>query len=139
MNKTKQAAKEFFIKHKLVYNPALKRKVIFGSKGLSHLFYKGANKKSSRSEKETVIRIMLLERAMTVLQRATFFQEESLLKNSSGEPSRYFAFEAVVEGRRIKVIVCQIGKGKPHFWSVIPEWRRVRGEVVNAKGDLLKE
>lgn len=49
---------------------------------------------------------------------------------------RYWAFEAVVDRRRIKVIVRQVGRGNKHFWSVIPAWRRVRGHVVNAKSNL---
>lgn len=63
-------------------------------------------------------------------------QEESSLVDSKGRVCRYFAFEAVIDGRRIKVIVRQVGKGKKHFWSVIPAWRKIRGQVVNAKSSL---
>jgi len=50
--------------------------------------------------------------------------------------------------RETKVVNCpafpkekirQIGDGKKHFWSVIPAWRRVRGKIVNAKGNLGKQ
>lgn len=79
MKNTKQAkqkAREFFKKHKYVYNPALRRNVIFNSKGLSHLFYKGAGKVFSRPEKEIITRVQLLGRALKILQKATYFQED---------------------------------------------------------------
>ena len=65
-----------------------------------------------------------------------FIQEETNLVNYEGKICYYWAFEAVVDKRRIKVIVRQVGKGKKHFWSVIPAWRRIRGIVINAKGKL---
>ena len=41
--------------------------------------------------------------------------------------------------RRIKVIVRQVGNGVKHFWSVIPGWRKIRGAVRNARGDLSRQ
>jgi len=46
---------------------------------------------------------------------------------------KFWCFEAVVENRRIKVIVRQVGNGKKHFWSVIPAWRKDRYGILNAK------
>ena len=40
---------------------------------------------------------------------------------------------------RIKVIVRQVGNGAKHFWSVIPGWRKIRGAVSNARGDLSRQ
>ncbi len=63
-------------------------------------------------------------------------QEENTLTNRDGKVCKYWAFEAVVDERRLKVIIRQVGNGKKHFWSVIPAWRRIRGKVINAKGKL---
>lgn len=85
------------------------------------------------------MRVNLLPHALEMLKRMPLPQEESSLTDKRGKVCRYWAFEAVVNNRRIKVIIRQIGNGKKHFWSVIPAWRRVRGEVVNAKGNLANQ
>ncbi len=134
----KKQAKDFFRKVKSVNCPAFpKEKIYFNSKGLSHLFYKGSRKVFGRPSKEAKIRVFLLPRAVKVLTLMPLAQEESCF-NVQEKKIRYWAFEAVVDDRRIKVIVRQIGRGKKHFWSVIPAWRRIRGCVVNAKGNLSK-
>lgn len=133
-------AKSFFEKNKSIFCPAFPdEKVTFNSKALSHLFYKGANKKSSRPSKEIETRIKLLPSVLKVLSVMPLAQEENTLVNIEGKVCIYWAFEAVVDQRRIKVIVRQVGKGKKHFWSVIPAWRRIRGTIVNAKGNLTDE
>jgi hypothetical protein len=110
--------------------------VYFNSKGLSHLFYKGAAKTSSRPEQEASVRVNLLPHALKVLEKMPFPQEESSLTDIKGRVCVYFAFEAVVDNRRVKVIVRQVGNGRKHFWSVIPAWRKIRGVTFNAKGPL---
>ena len=130
-------AKNFFKQNKFVKSPAFpKEKVVFNSKGLNHLFYEGGVKKPSRPLKEAQARVKLLPSALKVLQRMPFTQEESTLVNKEGKVCIYWAFEAVVYQRRIKIIVRQIGKGQKHFWSVIPAWRKVRGKIENSKGKL---
>jgi len=136
---TKQQAHKFFQQNKKVPCPALNGEiVVFNSRGLSHLFYKGSRKVSKRPSKETKVRILLLPRALKVIQKATFYQEASSYTDKNKKIYYYYAFEAVVDEKRIKVIVRQIGKGNKHFWSVIPAWRRARGKIINAKSDLSK-
>lgn len=136
----KKEAQKFFRKNKSVNCPAFpSKKVIFNSKGLSHLFYKGSKKISSRPLKEVAVRVSLLPRALKLLQLMPLAQEEFIAKDSKNRSCSYFAFEAVVDKKRIKVIVRKISNGKLHFWSVIPAWRKVRGQRVNAKSDLRKE
>lgn len=135
----KQQARIFFRKTKSVSCPAFpNEKIVFNSKGLSHLFYKGSHKVSSRPDKETQIRVSLLPRAVKVLKLMPLAQEENTF-TTEGRKVKYWAFEAVVDGRRIKVIVRQIGNGKKHFWSVIPAWRKIRGAAINSRSDLRKE
>lgn len=139
-NELKKRAKEFFRQNKSVSCPAFPQETIsFTSKGLNHLFYEGGSKKPSRPLKEVETRVNLLPFALKVLQLMPLSQEENSLVNPEGKICTYWAFEAVVDQRRIKVIVRQVGKGKKHFWSVIPAWRRIRGKVINAKGNLNKE
>ena len=73
---------------------------------------------------------------MKVLKLMPLAQEESVFVAKDGKQVKYWDFEAVVDDRRIKVIVRQIGNGKKHFWSVIPAWRKIRGIRVNAQYDL---
>lgn len=136
----KKYARYFFMKHKSVKCPAFPNEnVVFNSKGLSHIFFKGSKKVSSRSNKEVATRVNLLTRALKVLQVMALPQEEFCITNIKGEKYKYFAFKAVVNRRRIKVIIRQVGKGQKHFWSVIPAWRKIRGQRINAKSDLSKE
>jgi len=135
----KQRAQTFFKDNKRIRCPAFPEEVVLNSKGLSHLFYKGSRKTTSRSIKEIVVRLELLSRALKLLKMMSLPQEESVFTDSKGRKCHFFAFEAVVDERRIKVIVRQVGNGKKHFWSVIPAWRKVRGQRVNAKTDLSKQ
>jgi len=64
-------------------------------------------------------------------------QEESKYIKK-GKVYLFWAFEAVVDKRRIKVIIRQVGNGKRHFWSVIPAWRRNKFGVINAKKSNLE-
>lgn len=136
-NSLKSQARELFRNTKLVHCPAFpKEEIAFNSKGLSHLFYKGSQKNASRPSKEAEVRISLLPRAIKALKLMPLAQEESVFVTKDGKHVKYWDFEAVVDNRRIKVIVRQIGNGKKHFWSVIPAWRKIRGVRVNAQYDL---
>lgn len=138
-NLLKRQAKAFFKKHQAVTCPAFpEEKVVFNSKGLRHLFYKGQNK--GRPLKEAKVRVELLLRAVNTLSLMPLFQEVRVIKSyEDGKTARFWAFEAVIKDRRIKVIVRQIGRGKKHFWSVVPSWKRIQDKRVNAKSDFWKE
>ena len=110
--------------------------VIFNAKGINHLLYKGNRSERDLSRIQTNIR--LLPRAIRVLQLMPFFQEESGYEKE-GVKFRYWAFEAVVDDRRVKDVVRQIGNGRKHFWSVIPAWRKDRFGVLNAMNRDLEE
>ena len=132
--KVKREARIFFKKQKFVNCPAFpKEKILFNSKGVSHLFYTGAQKRYPRPFKESKTRISLLSLAVRVLELLALPQEESVYE-INGQKAVYWAFEAVIDNKRIKVIVRKMGNGAKHFWSVIPAWRKARGTRVNAKG-----
>ncbi|MEK7127885.1 MAG: hypothetical protein AAB838_04155 [Patescibacteria group bacterium] len=110
--------------------------ILFNAKGINHLLYKGNRSKRDISRIQTNIR--LLPRAIKVLRLMPFFQEESFYEKDK-ILFKYWAFEAVVEERRVKVVVRQIGNGQKVFWSVIPAWRKDRFGILNAKSRKLDE
>lgn len=132
----KRKAKEIFRKVKTVKCPAFsEEEIIFNSRGINHLFYRGARR--PRDLHQSAMRIKLLKRAIFLLKAMPIYQDETSYI-SDGRKFSFWSFEGVVDERRIKVIVRQIDSGRKHFWSVIPAWRRVRGKIVNAKTDLSK-
>lgn len=127
----KNKIKDIFDKTKTVKCPAFENEEInFNAKGINHLLFK--RDRSQRDSKRIETNVRLLPSAIYLLQNATFWQEESEYKKE-GKVYKFWAFEAVVNKRRIKVIVRQVGNSKKHFWSVIPAWRKDKFGVINAK------
>ena len=137
MKKFIDQIKIIFKRAKEISCPAFNNeKIYFNAKGINHLIYKGNRSRRDTNRIHTNIR--LLPRAIKLLSRSTFWQEEScyIADNTS---CKFWALEAVVDDRRIKVIVRQLGNGKKHFWSVIPAWRKDRFGIINAKSKKLEE
>ena len=128
--------KQIFQETKTIYSPALKENVVFNSKGINHLLYKGSRSRRSLDRINTNLR--LLPRAIHLLKQSTFYQEESFYVRQ-GTIYHFWAFEAVVDNRRIKVVVRQVGKGKKHFWRVILAWRKTRFGILNARNTNLEK
>lgn len=137
MKKYKDQLKKIFDSNKEIVCPAFPdEKITFNAKGVNHLIYKGSRSRREISRIETNIR--LLPSAIKVLKLMPLVQEETYYIRE-GIKYQFWAFEAVIDERRIKVIVRQVGKGKKHFWSVIPAWRKDRYGVLNAKKRNLLE
>lgn len=137
MKRYKEQIKKIFDKTKEIDCPAFPReKIIFNAKGVNHLIYKGSRSRREKSRIETNIR--LLPRAIKVLKSMHYPQEETSYMREKVH-YKFWTFEAVVDGRRIKVIVRQVGRGKKHFWSVIPAWRKDRFGILNARKRKLDE
>ena len=136
MTKFKDQIKKFFNEHKEIVCPAFPdEKIIFNAKGINHLIYKG--NRSRREESRILANIRLLPRAVKTLRVMPLWQEENSYVRE-GTLYKFWCFEAVVDNRRIKVIVRQVGNGKKHFWSVIPAWRKDRYGIVYAKNRNLE-
>ena len=134
----KDQIQKIFHQNKDIVCPAFpNEKIILNAKGINHLIYKGGR---SRREKSRILtNIRLLPSAMKVLKLMPLWQEESSYTRDKVQ-FKFWCFEGVVDNRRIKVIVRQVGKGRKHFWSVIPAWRKDRYGILNAKNrDLEKE
>lgn len=136
MTKYKDQIKKLFYEYKEIICPAFPDEtIIFNAKGINHLIYKG--NRSRREESRILANIRLLPRAVKMLRVMSLWQEEnSYTKDDT--LYKFWCFEAVVDNRRIKVIVRQVGNGKKHFWSVIPAWRKDRYGIVNAKNRNLE-
>ena len=133
----KEQIQKFFNQNKRVACPAFPDEpVIFNAKGINHLIYKG--NRSRREESRIIMNIRLLPRAIKVLRVMPLWQEESRYIKE-GVTYKFWCFEAVVNDRRIKVVIRQVGNGKKHFWSVIPAWRKNRFGIINAKKGNLDE
>lgn len=131
MTNFKNQIKKLFEEYQNVSCPAFSdEEIVFNAKGINHLIYKG--NRSRREVSRITTNIRLLPKAVKMLRLMPFWQEENgYIKN--GVSYTFWSFEAVVENRRIKVIVRQTGNGKKHFWSVIPAWRKDRFGILNAK------
>ena len=132
--KTREKANQFFDKNRDALCPAFPgEKVYFNAAGKHHLFYKP--NRASRNSKESSIRVALLGHALKLLELMPVAQEEDW-EEKDGKVINYWAFIGVVDGKRIKVIVRQIGTGPKHYWSVIPCWQRTKQGIRNSKGKL---
>ena len=136
MQNYKSKIKKIFDQNKEIACPAFPgEKIILNAKGINHLIYKGSRSRREASRIKTNIR--LLPQAITTLKLMPLWQEEtSYIKDQI--KYQFWCFEAVIENRRIKVILRQVGRGKKHFWSVIPAWRKDRYGILNAKSRNLE-
>ena len=130
----KKEARKFFKSHTVINCPAFRgEKIFLNAKGLNHLLYKGS--RSGRDINQIRVRVALLDRAIRILSTMPYFQEERVLE-INGTVVRYWSFEAVVEEKRLKVIVRQVGNGSKHFWSLVPSWTRINNKRINTKSKL---
>ncbi|HRH32792.1 MAG TPA: hypothetical protein PK720_01420 [bacterium] len=130
--KLKEDAQSFYNNIGKVFSPVLNQAISFNSEGFNHIIFK-----SSRSERERpsqMLRFKLLHLAVKLIKLSTTYQEfEETLKEFEvkshkkrilkTKPVRYWGVIAIIESRKIKVILRQIGDGGAiHFWSIVPAW-----------------
>lgn len=116
-----------------VFSPAFNQDVYFNSKGFNHLIYKRGNKEREKSSQ--ILRLKLLPLGVKLLKLSTTHQEfEETIKEfkirkrknktRKLKPVKYWGIIAIIEKRKIKIVVRQIGDlGHLHFWSIIPSWK----------------
>ncbi len=131
-NKIKQEAEAAYKLIGQVYSPYLKKNISFNAKGLEHIKFNGRSKARLVSEQFTRLRFLKL--VPTVIKDSHTLQEYKKTRcfepvKSSGKWSKvaidveYFAFIAIINSVRIKVIIKWLAGGQPFFWSVIPFWK----------------
>lgn len=151
--KLREDADNFYLKIGKVYCPAFNNEpVYFNSKGFNHLIYKSGHTERNRSVQ--IMKFKLLPKVKKIIQISTTYQEyeESLIeierykfkkKNKETVTVKYWAFVAIIQDTRIKVIIRQLGNGQKHFWSVIPAWRisyyKDIKMISSARGNLAED
>lgn len=132
--------------------PYFNENVHFSAEGFYHMLFKGASKPKKRDPKSQRMRLKLFRLAPKLLGLTKTVQEyheekqfvqvklnkrkEQILKEVY-----YWGFVAIIDERRIKVVVKQIGNGNKKFWSIIPNWgskKTSQGEriIIRHAGDL---
>lgn len=131
-DKLREDALRFYGEIGRIHCPALGEAVHFTSEGFNHIVFKGA--RSERERSSQILRFKLLPLAFKLVRTTTTHQEyeetlkEFLVKSHKKrtrkiKPVRYWGLIAIVDGRKIKVILRKIGdNGTIHFWSIVPAW-----------------
>ena len=148
---TREEAERFYKNIESVYCPYLKTSISFNAKGLSHIKMKSWNK--SRSKNDQYIRLKFIRLAPIIIKMSNTLQEIQELENienvkilgewkKNNKRITYFAFIAIINKIRLKIIVKKIENNNPYFWSIIPFWKKKncsiagRTKKVFHEGDL---
>ena len=131
-DKLKEDAQKFYNSIGSVFSPAFNQKIYFNSEGFNHIIFKNA--RSERERPSQILRFKLLPLALKLLKISTTYQEfEETIKEfnvksykkkiKKSKPVNYWGIIAIIDGRKIKVIIRKIGEnGALHFWSIVPAW-----------------
>jgi len=131
-DKLKADSQKFYNSIGSVFCPAFKQKVNFSAEGFNHIVYK--NPRSEREKTSQILRFKLLPLALKLVKTSTTYQEfeESIKefevksfkkKVRKSQSVTYWGIIAIVNGRKIKVILRKVGdNGNIHFWSIVPAW-----------------
>lgn len=133
----RSSAEEFYGSVGEVECPYFNDVVAFNAKGIKHIKFK--REKVARSHADQFMRFKYIRLAPRVIEKSKTLQEFKEGKSFEESKShngrtkvlqdvRYFGFIAILKddlGRltRLKVVVKQVGGGRPYFWSIIPFWK----------------
>jgi hypothetical protein len=113
--------------------PYFNENVHFPAEGFYHILYKGSAYPKERDPKSQIMRLKLFRLAPRLLGLTKtlqdFYVEKQFIpvkvnkrKVKILKEVSYWGFIAIIDERRIKVIVKQVGNGNKKFWSIIPNW-----------------
>ncbi|MBI4225417.1 MAG: hypothetical protein HY617_03730 [Candidatus Sungbacteria bacterium] len=131
-HKLRDVTQKFYSGIGIIRSPALNDSVHFTAEGFNHIIFKGS--RSEREKPSQILRFKLLPLAAKLIGLSTTHQEfEETIKEfevksykkrvRQSKRVRYWGIIAIIEGRKIKVIVRRIGEnGALHFWSIVPAW-----------------
>ena len=138
-SKTKEDARKAYSTFGSVKCQALEgQSVYFTSEGFNHLVYKN---KRERNKKDQFMRFKVLDLAKKILDITTTYQEyEETLQNVlvkvmkhkeyRSTSVKYWGFIAIIENKKLRVVVKQVRGNKLQFWSVAPYWTTTKhGDV----------
>jgi hypothetical protein len=128
----RESAQDFYNNINSVFSLALKEKITFSAKGFNHIVFKTA--RTEREKSSQILRFKLLPLAKKLIEISTTYQEfEETIGNfvtkkhkkkiKESRSVRYWGIIAIIDNRKIKVIIRKIGNnGSLHFWSIVPAW-----------------
>jgi hypothetical protein len=106
--------REKYKKLEPVFCPYFGQEVLFTKKGFKHLIWKAEGR---RNRKTIQNRFRILEVVPEIISKSGTLQEYE------NEGLEFFAFIAIVQKKKYKVIVIRIEDGTLRFFSVIPNWK----------------
>ena len=130
--KLRENSQKFYNEIDEVFSPAFNHKIQFNAEGFNHIIFKRA--RAEREKPSQIFRFKLLHLAVKLIKLSTTYQEfEETLKEIEVKSFKqkikktklvqYWGIIAIIEGKKIKVILRRIGdNGAIHFWSIIPTW-----------------
>ena len=130
--KLREDAQKFYTSVHPIDAPAFGEYVHFTAEGFNHILFKGS--RSERERSSQILRFKLLPKAVKLIGLSTTYQEyEETLKEfevkshkrkiRKTKSVKYWGIIAIINGRKIKVILRKIGdNGQLHFWSIVPAW-----------------
>lgn len=129
--KLRKDSEAYYTSIECIDSPALNTKILFSASAFNHIIYK--NPRNERDKKTQMLRFKLLPLAVKLIGHTNTFQEyEETIQSFKiqkekeriwvSKPVVYWGLIAIIDGRKIKVILRKVGNGEIHFWSVIPAW-----------------
>jgi len=115
-----------------IKSPVFEQDVYFTAEGFNHIVF--TDSRSERERPSQILRFKLLPLAVKLIKISTTHQEfEETLKEFNVKSYKktikkiksvkYWGIIAIIEGRKIKVILRKVGEnGNIHFWSIVPAW-----------------
>lgn len=131
-HKLREDAQKYYNGIGRVFSPAFDKEVHFTAEGFNHIVFKSA--RTEREKSSQVMRFKLLHLAKKLIEVSTTYQEyEETIKEfdvmsykkrvRKSMPVKYWGIIAIIDGRKIKVIIRKIGEnGTFQFWSIVPAW-----------------
>lgn len=136
-----------------IYCPYFREEIYFTSVGLNHLRYRKGRKERHYYAQQ--MRYKLIKLAPKVLKDSKTLQEFDMQqifietkhnkrKEKVIKDVHFYGFIAIIDSWKIKVIVRQIGNGKKHFWSIIPNWQTRKSKegkqhYINHTGNMAED
>ena len=107
-----------------IYSPTFQQDIAFSAEGFNHIIYKGSH--SERDKSSQILRFKLLHLAVKLIEISTTYQEfEESLKTVEikkykkkvrvTQPVKYWGIIAIIDGRKIKVILRKMRRWKNVF------------------------
>lgn len=131
--KIKSDAEIFYKTIGEIYCPYFKENISFNAKGLDHIKFKNWNR--TRLLEDQYMRLKFIHLASQIIKKSHTIQEIRKSKNFERQKInsrwerrmisvKHYAFIAIMDGIRVKIIIKEIEGGKKFFWSICPYWKQ---------------